>query len=214
MKKFHIWQSKGFTLIELIITITIISISFVWLAFFVDVIWTWYKNINLRSITLDQIDLYEEKFADIKNNYTKEIFNDWNILFNQTKWFSLVCLSNEDKTEWVLLWVYDNTNKKVISWDIDIYSKYNPFLLYLTSSDINSIESDKNTFIDNIDFSKLIYFDKINIFKFWYNNISGTNLSKIDFIFSYIFYTDFISMKIIDVEQYDFFKTLKLSIIK
>lgn len=214
MKKSHIWQSKGFTLIELIITITIISISFVWLAFFVDVIWTWYKNINLRSITLDQIDLYEEKFADIKNNYTKEIFNDWDILFNQTKWFSLVCLSNEDKTEWVLLWVYDNINKKVISWDIDIYSKYNPFLLYLTSSDISSIESDKNTFIDNIDFSKIVYFDKINLLKFWYNNISGTNLSKIDFIFSYIFYTDFISMKIIDVEQYDFFKTLKLSIIK
>ncbi len=214
MKKLLTWQNKWYTLVEILISILIIIISSAWISFFADIISTWFKSVNLRANTMDQVEIFEEAFSDIKSNFHNVILEEWNILSNQKTWFSLLCIVNENKDMWAIIWAFDITTKKAVIWNITKYWDYNPFILYLNAADISSIEIDKTNFIQNIDFDRIIYYDKINLLKLSYNNISNSDLSKIDLSFSYTYYSDFLEMNINDVLKYNFFKTMEISIIK
>lgn len=214
MKKYITWQNSWFTLVELIVSIFIIVLLMSWMAFFFDVIWTWYKNIKLRANTYTELELYENKLETLKTIFTKNILTIWDIFPNSDKWFSLVALTDSGETAWILFWAYDILEKKIKYWNIWVYSKYYPFYLDLNTTDIISLKSDVNTFLSNIDTTKIMYYSKINLLKYWYTDIQASNKSKIDLIFTSSYYDDFYWMNIVDLYQKQNFKFFRLSIIK
>lgn len=212
MKKLHIWPNKWFTLIELLVSVSIVIIISSWLFIYFEAIWNWLKNITFKSKTFLDVESFENYFKESLDDYSI-LKLDWNIFPESTKWFSIVVLTNKDKTNWFLWWTYDLTNEKVIIWDINNYSIYHPFFLSLNQSDISSIESNINTFLTSIPKEKIQYFSNINLIKFWIYDIQNPNMIKLDFVLSFEKYNDFVWLEFKDIIKNPKYKTFKFSLI-
>ncbi|MDD5769566.1 MAG: prepilin-type N-terminal cleavage/methylation domain-containing protein [Candidatus Gracilibacteria bacterium] len=214
MKKYHTLLNKGFTILELVISVFIITLLMSGMTIMFDILGTGYKTIKLRANAYSELESYENKLENAKFTFNKNILIAGNIFFNNDKGFSLIALTTQDESNGILFGVYDTIEKNIKYGNISTYSNYSPFYININNSDINLIKSDLNNFISNINTGSLIYYSKINLLKFGYSDIPSSDKSKIDLIFTNGYYTDFYGMNISDLYQNQRFKRFRLSLIK
>ncbi|MBW7954816.1 prepilin-type N-terminal cleavage/methylation domain-containing protein [Candidatus Gracilibacteria bacterium] len=212
MKKLHIGPNKGFTLIELLVSVSIVIIISSGLFIYFEAIGNGLKNITFKSKTFLDVESFENYFKESLDDYSI-LKLDGNIFPESTKGFSIVVLTNKDKTNGFLWGTYDLTNEKVIIGDINNYSIYHPFFLSLNQSDISSIESNINTFLTSIPKEKIQYFSNINLIKFGIYDIQNPNMIKLDFVLSFEKYNDFVGLEFKDIIKNPKYKTFKFSLI-
>lgn len=213
MKKFLIWQNKWFTLVELLVSITIIVIISGGIFFYFDVIASGLKNITFKSKTFQDIELLEKFFQDSIKDYTHLLALEGNIFPEASHGFSILVLSNEEKNAWFLWGSYDTSEKKIVFWNIDTYKIYHPAFVTLSESDIALVESDITNFLSSLPEDKIQYFKNISLTKWGIYQILSPKMMKIDFVMSFEKYSDFIWLPLKDVQENPRYKTIKISMI-
>lgn len=129
-------KKKAFTLIELVISITISSIIFfIVFSFVVDSV----DELTQSNYKMDSIDDIFS-FRNVFSRYVR-----WWYMFISTIWTtnnSVILLKNASYTDWYIFWVVNRNTMKIqkdyIYWDNTIWYRR------VTETEINDIEADSN----------------------------------------------------------------------
>lgn len=191
-------KKNAFTLVELLISITITTLLITWFTML-------YFNIS------DSIEFSKRKveiYNDVKDfitkiSYSSNLYNSWFIITSPWKYDTLI-LTDSWLTSWYIIWVYDCNNKtwldsKLASWTW-IYSNNCLWYFPLKQTQINTIISNSwtiytslynawivypNLFVSDFflkEFSPNHIFDfNINFYDKYYPNLEWSNISNIDY---------------------------------
>lgn len=194
-------NKKWFTLIELVVALSISIVAITWFVFFFSNVTSSIISISNQSDTATSLNKFNDELNTILKNYPnpKKIFEP--IDFNDKEWFSLLLMTNSDDSEGVIVWVYDNDNREVVSWDWYYYSKFFPFYSFVAWTNLSNIISATTTSwaISNIDLDWIKYFEDVYLYKMWINPINSNSNVKLDLIFTNYYEREFEDLNIIDL---------------
>lgn len=201
-------SKKAFTLIELLISISISILIIFWFT-------TLYMNIS-ESIVYSQRKvniLNDVKNFTTKLSYSTNLYNSWFII-SQTDKFDTLILTNSGNLNWYIIWVFDCNNKTWVDIKLTqnntIYDNNCFWYFPLKQTQISNIITDKQSIYNNSFNWWSIYSNIIvksfKVSEFTPNHIFDLNLELFDYL-----YFDFIS-KNIDSLNYDYSKIIRINL--
>lgn len=152
----EIFNKKGFTFVELIVSITISVIIFIIIfSFVVDSI----SNLTISNkkawVLSNFYDIYDTIW-DYRND-----FSSWNLLIDNPvwSWSDVALIKNIHNDKWMVFWIIDKKTMRIESWSL--YTKYGDKVFWyklLSLSELTTIQT--NTWeVYNLSFKDATIFD-------------------------------------------------------
>lgn len=200
----EIFNKKGFTFVELIVSVTISVIIFIIIfSFVVDSISTLTISNKKAWVISNFYDIY-----DIIWEYRND-FMDWSLIINNTLtgWSDVALIKNIHNDKWIVFWIIDKNTMKLETWSLYNTYSYKVFWYKLLSlSELTRIQS--NTWeVFNLSFKNATIFDTpIKSFQSDFFNSWSIFLVDLELLLSHNPQYDWMMWANIPKSNYDLFK--------
>jgi len=183
VKKTNFW----FTLIELVVAFSITTFIIGWVMyFFAQVVHSTTSLVTSSDLFTwtEQVDILLDDYR--KENAYFEFNNSWSV--SEERWADVLLLQNDatTPTSWVLLWVYNKTDDKIVVWNIINYADYRLFYKELDNAGVTSARWNLTWYTSWLTKDDINIVDWINLIKFWISKLEWK--IKIDLRLTPVFY--------------------------
>lgn len=184
-RKYPIWQNSGFTLLELVISLTILLLIGGGIFFYTEMITSGYKKVTLRSKAYSEINMFDDFFWSYLKIYPERLLLEGNIFEETLGGASIWVFTNTGQTKGILWGVYQSDEQKFVWGSFPSYQPYFVWYMLLGSDEIINIKNNFIWFMNTVTPSQVTYFDHTYITKFAINSFLTPKVYKVDLRFTY-----------------------------